>query len=191
MRNIIGKSVLWGMCGMLLASCQTFQHARETANIRYSAPKLGSTVATVYCEGTANCEFERINNIVIVDESTHLINPSAIGQGYVRLKQRSTFDSNAIFLTLPAQQHEVVIRFYPISPDRAEKINVIQNFKPNKHYKFVMYRDRIKRSNNLLSVSVPDPLCVKLMENEKVIRRFCKPYNVLNGLGEFIEQKAG
>lgn len=124
MRNIIGKSVLWGMCGMLLASCQTFQHARETANIRYSAPKLGSTVATVYCEGTANCEFERINNIVIVDESTHLINPSAIGQGYVRLKQRSTFDSNAIFLTLPAQQHEVVIRFYPISPDRAEKINV-------------------------------------------------------------------
>ncbi|WP_040332104.1 hypothetical protein [Acinetobacter nectaris] len=190
MQKIIGKGAFIGICIVLLTGCQTMRHAIETVNIRSKAPKQESaSTVIVECEGTINCEFERVDNVMVVDESTHLIRSEAIEKGYVRLKDKSTFGSNAIFLALPAQQHEVVIRFYPISLDRAEKINVIQQFKPNKHYKFVMYRERVKRSNRLLSVSVPDPLCVQLLENDKAVRRFCKPYNVLNGLGEFIEQK--
>ena len=30
---------------------------------------------------------------------------------------------------------------------------------------------------------------VELQQEQTTIRRFCKPYNVLNGLGEFVEQK--
>ncbi len=46
-----------------------------------------------------------------------------------------------------------------------------------------------RTKGSLLNVSAPDPLCVDLVQNSKTIRRFCKPYNVLNGLGEFVEQK--
>jgi len=52
-----------------------------------------------------------------------------------------------------------------------------------------MYRDRTRHQGSLLNVSAPDPLCVALQQDQKTIRRFCKPYNVLNGLGEFVEQK--
>ena len=41
----------------------------------------------------------------------------------------------------------------------------------------------------LLNVSVPDPLCVDLEQDGHVIRRFCRPFDVTTGLGEFLEQK--
>jgi len=30
---------------------------------------------------------------------------------------------------------------------------------------------------------------VDLLQEQKVIRRFCKPYNVINGIAEFVEKK--
>ncbi len=47
---------------------------------------------------------------------------------------------------MPAKQYEVVIRYYPISPDRAETIHVIHQFKANHRYMFKMYRDKSNRS---------------------------------------------
>jgi hypothetical protein len=52
-----------------------------------------------------------------------------------------------------------------------------------------MFRARSRHQGSLLNMSAPDPLCVDLKQNQRTIRRFCKPYNVLNGLGEFVEQK--
>ncbi|KCW08775.1 hypothetical protein J988_2445 [Acinetobacter baumannii 45075_2] len=52
-----------------------------------------------------------------------------------------------------------------------------------------MYRDKSNRSGSLLNVSVPDPLCVDLEQDGRVIRRFCRPFDVTTGLGEFLEQK--
>ena len=53
-----------------------------------------------------------------------------------------------------------------------------------------MYRKRnTTHSTSLLKASVPDPLCVDLKQEQKTIRRFCKPYDALTGLGEFVEQK--
>ena len=46
-----------------------------------------------------------------------------------------------------------------------------------------------QRSGSLLNVSVPDPLCVDLEQDGRVIRRFCRPFDVTTGLGEFLEQK--
>ena len=94
-----------------------------------------------------------------------------------------------VYLSIPAKQYEVVIRFYPISPDRAEMFHVIHEFKPNQSYTFKMYRDREKRSGSLLNVSAPEPLCVDLQPEQHTIRRFCRPYDVVTGLGEFVEKK--
>lgn len=188
MQKAIGCRVFWVACALLLSACQHTQKALDTVNI-YSAHKTNLNIQ-VYCAGTEDCEFERLNQMSIVNDTTHLVNHHAIQQGYVRLKSKqTTLTSNALYLNVPSGQNEIVIRFYPISKERAEKISVIHNFKAGKTYTFNMYRARVKRADNLLNASTPDPLCVALMEGQKTVRRFCKPYNVLTGLGEFVEQK--
>lgn len=136
-----------------------------------------------------SCEFERLNDITVVDAQTRRISNQAIHQGIVRLNGSVLSQSNSLYLSVPAKQYEVVIRYYPISPDRAETIHVIHQFKANHRYMFKMYRDKSNRSGSLLNVSVPDPLCVDLEQDGRVIRRFCRPFDVTTGLGEFLEQK--
>lgn len=191
MRKKIGRNVLLGICAILLSACQHTQQAVDTIAIKYIAPDQKTASVKIYCDGTADCEFERFDNTPIVDDTTHLVSHQAIKKGYVRLNAKTTGYANALYLTVPDQQHEVVIRFYPISKDRAEKISVIHNFRANRSYTFKMYRNRTKsNSGSLLNVSAPDPLCVVLLENQRAIRRFCKPYNVLTGLGEFVEHRS-
>lgn len=185
----IGRGAFWALCAGLLGACQHTQQAVDTMAIKYIAPEQRPASVKIYCTGTENCEFERFDNVQIVDENTHVVNYEAIKKGYVRLNAKSTGYNNALFLTVPDQQHEVAIRFYPVSRDRAERISIIHNFKPHKSYTFKMYRNRTKQSGSLLNVSAPDPLCVVLLQDQRPVRRFCKPYNVLTGLGEFIEQK--
>lgn len=190
MLKLISRVVLLGASAVLLSACQHTQKALNTVNI-YTAPKPNlERNIQVYCAGTDDCEFERMDHTPIVNDVTHLVNHEAIQKGYIRLKTGlTTLQSNALYLTAPAGQHEVVMRFYPISRERAEKITVIHNFIAGQSYTFKMYRDRSKRAASLLSVSAPEPLCVALIEGQRTVRRFCKPYNVMTGLGEFIEQK--
>ena len=51
-----------------------------------------------------------------------------------------------------------------------------------------MYRQRDEVGQSLLSVAAPGKLCVDLQQDEIAIRRFCRSYDVLTGLGEFVEQ---
>lgn len=188
MQSRVKCGVLIGVNVWLLSACQHTYQAFQTVNI-YATPKV-KTAAKIFCSGTDDCEFERINNLSIVNETTHLVNSTAIQKSYIRLKpQQTTLQANSIYMTVPSGQNEIVIRFYPISKDRAEKITVIHQFKAQKTYIFNMYRAREPHVGNLLHVSAPDPLCVDLLEEKKVVRHFCKPYNVLTGLGEFIEKK--
>ena len=144
---------------------------------------------TLYCSGVENCEFERINDIVVMDAKSHRISRQAMEHGIIRLDGSVFSRKQQVYLSIPAKQYEVVIRFYPISPDRAEIFHVIHEFKPNQSYTFKMYRDRAYRSGSLLNVSIPEPLCVDLQQEQHTIRRFCRPYDVSTGLGEFVEKK--
>ena len=171
---------------ILLAGCQFLDTAR-IKNVKETESTKNN--ALIFCTGTEICEFERLDSIKIVDEKTDRMSNEAIQQGVIRLKGNSFQAENALYLSVPPQQHEVVIRFYPISKDKAEKLFVIHKFNTKQNYTFKMYRNRGTGSGSLLNVSAPDPLCVDLTEGNKTIRRFCKPYNVLNGLGEFVEKK--
>ena len=175
-----------GMVVVFTTACQTLDTVR-LKNLKETELTKSNTL--IYCSGTESCEFERLDSIKIIDENNHHLEKEAIRQGIVRLKGKSLKDSNPIYLSVPAKQYELVIRFYPISKDRAEKLHVIHNFKANQTYTFNMYRDRSRSNGSLLNVSAPEPLCVELKQGKKTIRRFCKPYNVLNGLGEFVEKK--
>lgn len=172
-----------------LTACQNAPTVVDQVRIAQNTLENKVNNATLYCSGTESCEFERINDIVVMDAKSHRISRQAMEHGIIRLDGSVFSRKQQIYLSIPAKQYEVVIRFYPISPDRAEMFHVIHEFKPNQSYTFKMYRDREKRSGSLLNVSAPEPLCVDLQQEQHTIRRFCRPYDVSTGLGEFVEKK--
>ena len=172
-----------------LTACQNAPTVVDQVRIAQNTLENKVNNATLYCSGTESCEFERINDIVVMDAKSHRISRQAMEHGIIRLDGSVFSRKQQIYLSIPAKQYEVVIRFYPISPDRAEIFHVIHEFKPNQSYTFKMYRDREKRSGSLLNVSAPEPLCVDLQQEQHTIRRFCRPYDVSTGLGEFVEKK--
>lgn len=172
---------------VMLSACQLV----DTAQIKHiSENKLTQNNALIYCTGTENCEFERLNNIQIVDSETHKVYREAIKAGVLRLQENYVGKNNSLYLSVPATQHELVVRFYPVSKDKAEKLHFIHAFKAKKRYTLKMYRQRSHSpSASLLQTSAPDPLCVDLQQEQKTIRRFCKPHDALTGHSEFTERK--
>ena len=190
MKRRLPRSIL--LClgvGMTLTACQNSTNMVDQVRIAQNTVGNKAENATLYCSGVENCEFERINDIAVIDAKSHRISQQAMERGIVRLHGSVFSRKQQVYLSIPAKQYEVVIRFYPISPDRAEMFHVIHEFKPHQRYTFKMYRDREKRSGSLLNVSAPEPLCVDLQQEQHTIRRFCRPYDVSTGLGEFVEKK--
>ncbi len=179
-----------GLCSVVMGGCQSTNNVVDTLRIKQAETQTLHANASIYCTGVKHCEFERINTTPIMDATTHRVSPQSLQQGIVRLHGSVFSQHSTMYLSVPANQYELVIRFYPISQDRAETFHVIHQFKPNQHYTFKMYRDRSKRSGgSLLNVSAPEPLCVALDEGQRTIRRFCRPFDAITGLGEFSEQK--
>jgi hypothetical protein len=175
-----------GLCFVVsMSGCQGFD-----SQVRQKSQQIQpKNHAALYCLGVASCVFERMDNTIIVNAESGQINPAAIDQGLLRLrvKQRSKLNTQA--LLVPRGSHELVIRFYPISRDRAETFHLIHNFEAAEHYQFLMYRKRANTQHNLLDASAPAPLCVDVQQNRKTIRRFCKPFDAATGIAEFVEQK--
>ncbi|ATO18792.1 hypothetical protein BS636_03475 [Acinetobacter sp. LoGeW2-3] len=178
-----------GTVSMLMTACQTID-TMQLKKLTDSAPSgTNGSEALIYCSGTHDCNFERIDDIKIINAENRHVESEALKLKLVRLQAQSLKDPNPVYLAVPAGQHELVVRFYPISPDKAEVLHVFQNFQAKHKYTFKMYRQRSARSTSLLQASAPDPLCVDLLQDTKTIRRFCKPYNVQTGIAEFVEQK--
>lgn len=186
MAKVFERFAVIGLIATAFAGCQSVDTAR-IKNVKETAQSRNH--ALIHCSGTTDCEFERFDRIPVVDSKSHRIDKLAVNEGIVRLKAKSLNDANPIYLSVPAGQHEVVIRFYPISKDKAETLHLIHRFNAKTEYTLHMFRERSKNRGSLLNASAPEPLCVDLKQEHRTIRRFCKPYNVLNGLGEFVEKK--
>lgn len=171
---------------IVLSACQSVDTLR-LKTIKESSQTDSN--ALIYCSGTQDCEFERLDQLSIVDTDTKRVSKQAMQDKIVRLNAQSLNQPNSIYLSVPAGQHELVLRFYPISRDKAEVLHVFHRFAPSHTYTFKMYRDRNTKETSLLKVSAPDPLCVDLMQEKKTIRRFCKPFNAETGIAEFVEHK--
>ena len=185
-RNVIFVA----LASVLLSACQSGQQLVDHIRIKHSNAASVDAMTTIKCTGAIKCEFERIDNIPLIDSQTHRVSKQALDLGSLGL-QGSIFSSkNNMYLNVPAKQYEIVVRFYPISEAKAEKFYIIHNFKADKHYTLNMYRDRSNPSKKatLLDVSAPRPLCVALLDGQKVIKRFCRPFDARTGLGEFVEQ---
>ncbi len=186
MGKFFGQLVVTGVMLASLTACQTMD-TKRIKNVKETESTKKN--ALIFCAGPAYCEFERLDQLMIIDAEHHKVQRAAIKAGIVRLNGQSLSEPNPVYLSVPSGQHEVVIRFYPISTGKSERLHVIHNFKSKQEYTFKMFRDRSKQQGSLLDKSAPDPLCVDLKQGEKTIRRFCRPYNVLTGLGEFVEKK--
>lgn len=189
MTKFLGYSVLIGISSLLLSACQSTQMV-DIMRIKQAENKHKSlNTVTVYCSGAEHCEFARLNELVITEENAQRANRKAINKGYLKLTGEP-LDQNGVYLTIPPQQYEMVIRFYPITKQHAEVFHVIHDFKANQRYTFKMYRQRTQQgSGSLLNVSAPTPLCVDMIQEKRTIRRFCRPHNAVTGVSEFVEQK--
>ncbi|MCH7335538.1 hypothetical protein [Acinetobacter sp. NIPH 2699] len=190
MRSLLARNILLCLCvGTTLTACQNTRHVVDQVRIAQNILEQKANNATLYCSGVENCEFARIDDIEVINATSHRISREAMERGIVRLQGSVFSRKQQVYLSVPAKQYEIVIRFYPISLDRAEIFHVIHEFKPYLNYTFKMYRNRPKGSGSLLNVSAPEPLCVDLLQEQRTIRRFCRSYDVRKGLGEFIEKK--
>lgn len=145
--------------------------------------------ATVYlaCQAKQGCEFERIDKIAIIDEDSKRPSNEAIEQGLVRLEGSVFSWQHEYAVSLPVGNHEIAVRFYPVSVERAERFHLIHNFEPNHQYQLNMYRQREKKDQSLLAVAAPSKLCVDLLQDQIPLRRFCRSFDAI-GLGDFVEQ---
>ncbi|RZG73501.1 hypothetical protein EXE10_00525 [Acinetobacter sp. WCHAc060033] len=189
MTKFLGSSVLIAILSLLLSACQSSQMIDKVRINKAGLKHQSLNTVTVYCSGAEHCEFARLNDLIITQEHGQRANRKAINKGYLKLTGEP-LDRNGVYLTIPPQQYEMVIRFYPITKQHAEVFHVIHDFKANQQYTFKMYRQRTRQgSGSLLNVSAPTPLCVDMIQEKRTIRRFCRPHNAVTGVSEFIEQK--
>lgn len=181
--------IVVGLCSFVLSACQSTHFALDRLLIK-QVEKRPNTVnnVNIYCSGNKSCEFSRVDQLEIVNDQSKRVNPEAIRKGYVHLTGNAKNQSD-LYLTIPAEQHEVILRFYPISNKHAEVFHLIHQFKANKSYQLTMYRQQGNKSGSLLNVSAPTPLCVDVREEQKLVRRFCRPHNAVTGISEFVEEK--
>lgn len=175
---------------LFLVGCQTQPSVNKVVDT-YKILQNQDERKTAYlsCSASINCYFNRVDDIVILDEKTHRPTSKAIEQGILRLEGSLFSLQHQYALSLLSGEHEVVVMFYPVSEERSEKFHLIHNFMSGYNYKIVMYRQKPAVSGSLLQVATPGQLCVDLLQDDIAIRRFCRPYNVMTGLGEFVEKQ--
>ncbi|MFU8925617.1 hypothetical protein [Acinetobacter puyangensis] len=173
---------------MLLSGCQSTNTVVDAYKI---LQQPHSELNTLYlsCAAAQGCDFARVDDVTVIDEQTHRPTKQAIERGMIRL-EGSVFSINHQYaLSLISGEHEVAVRFYPVSNQRAEKFHLIHSFLAGHEYKLIMFRQKAVSNGSLLNVAMPGALCVDLLQDNIALRRFCRPFNVVTGLGEFVEQR--
>ena len=179
-----------GLVGsILLTGCQapkTVHKAIDTYKILQQAPR--HETAFLSCAASMGCHFSRINGIRVFDDNSTRPTPEALRDGILRLEGSVFALEHQYALSVPEGESEVVVSFYPVSKERAQQFHLIHYFIADREYKLVMYRNKSGANGSLLQVAAPGKLCVDLLENDREIRRFCRPHDVTTGLGEFLEE---
>ncbi|MEC7120160.1 MAG: hypothetical protein VXW65_09705 [Pseudomonadota bacterium] len=194
------RQIMIGLAGILgtvlLTGCATQIKQVKNLEITERAHTLVLSVwpkqdeqalATVHCSGGHRCQFTTLNHIQLIDRQTGRPTEDANRATVLRYESMSKMRYAPYYLAVAAGLHELRVQFYPITLERAEQFTLIHDFKSGRQYQLNLFRDRQPKVDSLLSMAAPDPLCVDLIENTHVIRRFCRPFDPETGLGEFIE----
>jgi hypothetical protein len=150
-----------------------------------------SKLVELHCSGGIACEFAQVNGVDVIDPVTRRPMDDALKTSMIRYEEAGLTQLNhaQYYVAMQAGTSEVRVRFYPVTQDRAENFTLIHNFRPTKKYQVKLFRQRSASSASLLSIAAPGTLCVDLLEDDQVNRRFCRPFDPITGLGEFVEQR--
>lgn len=147
-----------------------------------------SGIASVHCSGGVGCQFVSLNNVELINAQGE---PTEHGKtdAVLRFESSTTNYSSQYYLALTAAPHDVELLFFPISRDRVEKFNLTHRFKAGHRYDFKLYRQEREQSASLLNLAGSAPLCVDVLDDDKVVRRFCRTYGFQTMTTSFLEQK--
>lgn len=187
------------LVGVLASGCQTVPQEHSLSSLwdgslgrilnNMAVRQDVAGLAELHCSGGRACEFMSVNGAAMIDPESHRPTHDAMKASMIRYESADASQNGSqYFVAMQPGVSEVSVRFYPITTDRGEIFTIIQDFRVDRTYRLHMYRHRSASSGSLLSVAAPGPLCVDLIENEKVSRRFCRPYDPTTGMGEFVEQ---
>ena len=152
-------------------------------------PEDVSGIASLHCSGGVGCQFVSLNNVELLNPQTGEPTEQGKTDAVLRFESHSLSNSSQYYLALTAAPHDVEVLFFPISRDRAEKFTLIHRFKAGHRYDFKLYRQEREQSASLLSLAGPAPLCVDVLDDDKVVRRFCRNYGFQTMTTSFVEQK--
>lgn len=193
---------------LLLSSCQLFtgyqQIEKADSADKGSAkiyPVAGET--NIACRGTYHCEIIRIDKTAIISAETHqpmdmtriISNPAKDTQPLannkdaklVPLSRSSIAGLTNYYARVKPTKREVQVNFYPENNlGYVERFTIIHEFVAGT-YQLQAYRMQSEKDNSsLLANASPNPLCIDLIQDGKVERRFCKQADT-ERQGEFVE----
>lgn len=175
---------------LILAGCQATSRVTSALDTYKILQNKGENrTASLSCSASIACYFARVDETEILDEQTKRPTKKAIEQGLLRIEGSIFASHHQYALSLVPERHEIMVWFHPVSQERAEQFHLIHTFKAGYRYKLSMYRQKAQSNGSLLQMATPGELCVDLLRNDIAERRFCRPYNVLTGQGEFVEKR--
>lgn len=190
-RYVLIVSLALGVMG--LSACQPLPPARQMvltpAQVSMApAPTTQAEQVRIYCSGGVGCRFDRLDEVPLYQADGVQFSAEAQRAAVMQRDQADRDPDMQRFVVTHAGTHQVRVQFYPVTTDRAEQFVLIHRFQAGHVYRLHQYRDRKQQAASLLAAATPDPLCIELLENQRQIRRFCRPFDPQTGLGEFVEQ---
>lgn len=209
-RKMAGASLLSVtlLAVMTLAGCQSFmgyQPSDQSQNIALAGkvqPVLGEV--SIACTGTYHCEIAQIdqtmvialnshqpvhaNQVVLSTDKTPLLNKKSVK--VVPLAASGMKGLTNYYARVMPAKREVHVNFYPENNvDYVERFAMIHEFSQSGIYQLKAYRQKSPQSTgSLLDTASPEPLCIDLMQDSSVLRRFCKQIDAEHQ-GEFVETR--
>ena len=193
---------------LLLSSCQLFSGYQQIEKAD-SADKWSGKIypvaneTNIACLGTYHCEITRIDKIAVISAESHQpINSSMVMKMPNKYDKPLADDKEVRLVPLASSgiaglttyyarvkpiKREVQVNFYPENNlGYVERFTIIHEFVAGT-YQLRAYRMRPQQENSsLLANASPNPLCVDLIQDGSIERRFCKQADT-ERQGEFVE----
>ncbi len=179
----------------LLLSLTACQSQKELeSKTAWMAPNLShvnsdsSGVASVHCAGGVGCQFAALNGVQLLNQATGEPTDRSKNDAILRFEAPTSYSSQ-YYLALSSAPHDIDVQFFPITRSRIENFTVTHRFRAGHRYDLNLYRQPREQSGSLLSLAGPAPLCVDLLDNSQLSRRFCRSYDFQADTSSFVEQK--
>ena len=90
--------------------------------------------------------------------------------------------------TLSAGAHEIEVEFDPSTKNHPERFKFTHDFVRGHEYELAIYRELKDDDNSLLAAALPGKLCIKLLNENRIIRQFCRNIEDVKRNNQFSEQ---